>query len=859
MRTLAVCLALSCASAVSAAPPPRDPDLPKGARLRLGTPRWRLDFAQRPSAPLVLSPDRKTLALCGRDRAVEVFDLRTGRRRFRLWDREPECDFLHPLAFSHDGKTLAVDHRRASSFLVLWSLAEGGRPGLVLPYPGFASNGRPLCAAFLPGDERLATYDGESLVVWDVAKGERLREDRVRSYRHADHFSPDGRLFAAQVGASLVLHDLVGGGWRRIALALPDDEDPAARWSWSADGRLLALTTSLTEPRIYDARTGRLVRRLRSAAEAWKGVGPMLLTAFSPDGKTLAVEAGNGVLLCDLGSGELSRRIHVELHRPEYLMNLAFRDDGRLLVLDWSPFVRTFDVRTGKEIHPGVGHRATVTDLAFDADGKTLVSVSEDGRLIRWDARTGRVLREMDVGAGTLERQPRCERTLSLSDDGRSASLVGREAGYVSDVQVSLLDVHEGRALWHERSWPIAQQFGALGGGINLGGGFGFGPRSGLFCVVSRGGSLVSMPRMGQIGGYVAEVRRANGGRAWSLGADFDVRQAFSPDSRELALADGHRGGAVVRLVDLQTGEVRLTWEVSKPAHRLLALAYSPDGRLLAGADRRYAYLWESASGEQIERVTLPRGMRAMQVVVTRAGRVVVAGTYPKGEAGARAGIAWDVETREALVTTAAFSEDHPVAICGRGRTLAVPCADSSILVYDVPAPDPPRRAPLDDARRRRLWDDLASADAKRAWRARLRLADDPGGVSLLDGRLKPAPARTISGLADLDHDDFDARQAASKKLAEALRRGDRGAEVALRDLLDRPPSSEARHRAHRLLADAKTIPFTSEELRAIRAVGVLEQIADEDAKALLKRLSGGGPSLLTAEARAALARLPQK
>jgi hypothetical protein len=79
---------------------------------------------------------------------------------------------------------------------------------------------------------------------------------------------------------------------------------------------------------------------------------------------------------------------------------------------------------------------------------------------------------------------------------------------------------------------------------------------------------------------------------------------------------------------------------------------------------------------------------------------------------------------------------------------------------------------------------------------------------------------------------------------------------VALRDLLDRPPSSEARHRAHRLLADAKPIPFTAEELRAIRAVGVLEQIADEDAKAILKRLSGGGPSLLTAEARAALARL---
>src|SRR5262245_56381733 len=137
MRTLACRLVLCCACAVdAAAPPPRD--LPRGARLRLGTPRWRLDFAHRPSAPLVLSADRKLLAICGRDRAAEVFDLRTGRRIFRLWDTEPECDFLHPLAFSHDGKTLAVDHHRASSFVALWPLTDGARPTVVQPYPDFA-------------------------------------------------------------------------------------------------------------------------------------------------------------------------------------------------------------------------------------------------------------------------------------------------------------------------------------------------------------------------------------------------------------------------------------------------------------------------------------------------------------------------------------------------------------------------------------------------------------------------------------------------------------------------------------------------------------------------------------------------
>src|SRR5262249_58576409 len=102
-------------------------------------------------------------------------------------------------------------------------------------------------------------------------------------------------------------------------------------------------------------------------------------------------------------------------------------------------------------------------------------------------------------------------------------------------------------------------------------------------------------------------------------------------------------------------------------------------------------------------------------------------------------------------------------------------------------------------------------------------------------------------GLGDPDGGGLGARQAAAEKLAAALRRGDRGAEMALRDLLDRPPSAEARRRAARLLAEAKPVPFTEEELRAIRAVGVLEQIASDEAKALLEPLAKGGPSLLTA------------
>ena len=55
--------------------------------------------------------------------------------------------------------------------------------------------------------------------------------------------------------------------------------------------------------------------------------------------------------------------------------------------------------------------------------------------------------------------------------------------------------------------------------------------------------------------------------------------------------------------------------------------------------------------------------------------------------------------------------------------------------------------------------------------------------------------------LADLDDDEFDRREEASRRLAEALGRSDAVFEWALRDPIEAPPSVEVRRRAERLLA----------------------------------------------------------
>ena len=74
------------------------------------------------------------------------------------------------------------------------------------------------------------------------------------------------------------------------------------------------------------------------------------------------------------------------------------------------------------------------------------------------------------------------------------------------------------------------------------------------------------------------------------------ISLAFSPDGQSLAAADGFRG---VLLWDV-TGGQPLLGEPLKGALPVEDLAYSPDGRLLAGATREQVHVWEVVSGQEV-------------------------------------------------------------------------------------------------------------------------------------------------------------------------------------------------------------------------------------------------------------------
>jgi len=148
-------------------------------------------------------------------------------------------------------------------------------------------------------------------------------------------------------------------------------------------------------------------------------------------------------------------------------------------------------------------------------------------------------------------------------------------------------------------------------------------------------------------------------------------------------------------------------------AERVEALAFSPDGRLLAafGARDGIGRVWELATGE----------------------------------------LAYRLAAHRDGVTAVAFAPD--------GRTVASGGDNGCILLWDLTGRralgHPPR--PLGDADLARLWGELA-ADAPTALRAVWALASSPGAVPMLRERLRqPAPSaeHVAALLADLDAPSF--------------------------------------------------------------------------------------------------------
>ncbi|HEV3262152.1 MAG TPA: protein kinase, partial [Gemmataceae bacterium] len=212
-------------------------------------------------------------------------------------------------------------------------------------------------------------------------------------------FSPDGKLLAsASRAGTMVLRDLTTGKVRTRLRG-------AAAPIFSPDGNTLAGANKLIGGfnggpiKLWNTATGQELARMRGSDGC---------AAFSPDGKTLATEAGrNEIKLWDVKTG----REQARMNTAGYLYALAFSPDGKMLASSGG-VSQLWDVATRTELAK-LPDANTVFSVAFSPDSRLLAGATYNKTIVLWDTAQKNT-------RAILAGHPREIYCLDFSPDGRT-------------------------------------------------------------------------------------------------------------------------------------------------------------------------------------------------------------------------------------------------------------------------------------------------------------------------------------------------------------------------------------------------------------------------------------------------------